>query len=210
VQGDPINFNDPSGLFRLKPAWEFSLEALPDMFDVFGTGGGLWMPPAIALPAAASPRDIMLKRRAEAHEAIYGTGDTVFGGEILDCIAGRESDWNPNADNGLGFRGMFQMGEDAWADVYRNVPDALTYVPNVFDPNKSAPAAAAYLNIRLIWNIGQSNYASGNYTEADLKAAIRDYNGSSIAVSYANQIWDCAQKLKSGDLNGALKAIGKI
>jgi hypothetical protein len=139
---------------------------------------------------------------------MYGTGDTVFGGEILDCMAGRESDWDPNAVNGQ-FRGMFQMGPGAWADVYRNAPDAPDYMENVFDAERAAAAAAAYLNLRLRWNIGAARYASGEYTDNDLKAAISAYNGSSIAESYANQIWDCAQKLKDGNLGAALRAIGK-
>jgi len=151
----------------------------------------------------------MLARRDRYHEAIYGTGDTVFGPEILDCMAGRESDWNPNADNGQGYRGMFQMGESAWADVYHHVPGAPDYMENVFDAAHAAAAAAAYLNIRLVWNVGRDRYTAGQYTEADLRAAVAAYDGSGIAQSYANQIWDCAQKLKTGDFEGAWRAIGK-
>jgi RHS repeat-associated protein len=165
-----------------------------------GPGGG-------SKPQTA--RDLMLSRRALAHNAIYYTGDKVFGPEILDCLAGRESGWNATADNGQGFRGMFQMGAAAWASVYRDVPDAPTYLPNVFDQQTSAAAAAVYLNLRLEWNIGMQRYESGDYTDGDLKAAIRAYNGSAIAATYADQIWDCAQKLKAHDLEGALSAIGQ-
>ena len=165
-----------------------------------GPGGG-------SKPQTA--RELMLSRRALAHNAIYYTGDKVFGPEILDCVAGRESGWNATADNGQGFRGMFQMGAAAWASVYRDVPDAPTYLPNVFDQQTSAVAAAKYLNILLTRVVGLNNYGSGNYTDAHKKAAIARYNGSSIAGAYADQIWDCGQKLRDGDLEGALKAIGK-
>jgi hypothetical protein len=101
---------------------------------------------------------------------------------------------------------MFQISEGAWTDVYRNVPSAPAYEPSVFDPELSAAAAAAYLNLRLRWTVGADRYASGAYEDRDLKAAIRDYNGLEIAESYGNQVWDCAQKLKAGD---PLKAIGK-
>jgi len=40
VGDDPVNYVDPNGLFA-QQWWQPSLNALPDMFDVFG-GGGLW------------------------------------------------------------------------------------------------------------------------------------------------------------------------
>jgi len=230
VMNDPANLVDPEGL-RHKACLDCELIGIggifmggftspPDPEGGLGSGpptGGAVIGGGSSGGGSAgkgsgsrepTPREVMLNRRAQVHDVIYGTGDTVFGPEILDCMAGRESDWDPNADNGK-FRGMFQMGEAAWTEVYKGVPDAPAYFPNVFDPRISAAAAATYLNIRLTWSIGTPRYASGDYAEEDLKAAIRDYNGSSIAESYANQIWDCAQQLKAGDLEGALRAINK-
>jgi hypothetical protein len=180
-----------------------------DRPEVYAEVPAFW-PGAVSGGAAPpSPRDILLERRAQVYQAIYQTEDYVFGPEVLDCMAGRESDWNPSADNEKGFRGMFQIGEAAWATVYKGVANAPDYWPTVFDPKASAVVAAAYLNIRLIWNIGIGRYTNGDYDESELRKAIKDYNGSPIADSYAHQVWDCARKLKEGDLDAALKAIGK-
>ena len=74
----------------------------------------------------------------------------------------------------------------------------------------SAAAAAAYLHIRLSRIVGRERYLARDYSEGDLKEAIQAYNKSSIAPNYAEEIWECAQRLKAGDLWGALRAIRKI
>jgi hypothetical protein len=230
VLGDPVNWMDPTGLDACAaevgmPCFSTTVTApAPGWWSGGWFGGGgdgrfdrpevyaevpaFWPGEVSGGAAPPSPRDILLERRAQVYQAIYQTEDYVFGPEVLDCMAGRESDWNPSAVNGR-FRGMFQMSADAWADVYRDVPNAPSYMENVFDPARAAAAAATYLHIRLRWLVGEEKYGQGRYTESDLRAAIKAYNGSSIAESYAKQIWDCAQKLKAGDLEGALRAIGK-
>jgi hypothetical protein len=52
VEGDPVNYHDPGGLFIKVPDFAPSLNALPDMWDVFG-GGGLWdrLPTYTLVPA---------------------------------------------------------------------------------------------------------------------------------------------------------------
>ena len=122
-------------------------------------------------------------------------------------MAGVESAWNPSAENQWGFRGMFQIGKDAWDAAYAKTSNPLPYLPTVFDPQASAAAAAVILNIFLQLHIGPDRYAKGDYTSDDLKAAIRNYNGSAIRESYANEVWDCAQALKAGDTVTALRAI---
>jgi RHS repeat-associated protein len=231
VGGDPVNFNDPEGLYRIAGTWRRWLEPIGrevwwDPEDN-GDPGQMhktqvlyaWRSEFIPL-VGADPADNLdvawyramqrtLKRRSLYHDAIYGTGDTVFGGEVLDCMAGVESTWTPTAENQWGFRGMFGIGKDAWNDVYANVPNPPSYLSGVFDPKASASVAAAYLNILLSRLVGWDNYVSGNYTDDDKKNAILRYNGSSIRVSYANEVWDCAQALKAGDVVTGLRSIFK-
>ena len=156
-------------------------------------------------------RKINGQRQADpfSHEALHHTGDDVFGGDILDCMAGRESAYEPTTNNGLGFRGMFQFGEAAWKDAFQGSSNPPAYLPNVFDPKTSALAAASYLNVLLVRIVGKDNYAHRNYADADKIEAIRRYNGSSISAIYAQQVWDCAQMLGGGDIDGAMAAIGK-
>ena len=52
---------------------------------------------------------------------------------IADCIAGRESGWNPNATNGQ-YRGLFQLGANYNATI-------AFYGGNVFDPRTNAQVA---------------------------------------------------------------------
>ena len=125
-------------------------------------------------------------------------------------MAGKESTWNAQADNGLGFTGMFQIGEAAWKDVFGSGPNAPDYLTNVFDPAMNAQAAAQYLNLRLKWNIGTEKYNAGQYTNDDLIKAIADYNGESTKWNYAQDVWNCANALKRGDEAGAMTWIGKM
>jgi membrane-bound lytic murein transglycosylase MltF len=152
----------------------------------------------------------VLDRRQALLAAIYGTGDDVFGGEILDCMAGRESAWDPSAVSATGARGLFQITETAWEEIYKGVPNAPEYKLEVWDPARSAAAAAAYLRTLLSRIVGRERYLARDYSESDLKKAIQAYNKSSIAPNYAQEIWECAQRLKAGDLWGALRAIRKI
>jgi RHS repeat-associated protein len=212
VQNDPVNFYDPPGLYICNPNGP-----LCGQNPFFGGGGGgdsnsmevVNSDPGGGGGSDLTPRELMLQRREQVRSAIYGTGDAVFGSEVLDCIAGKESAWYPRAENQWGFRGMFQIGEEAWKDAYRNSRGGPSYLPNVFDPGTSAATAAVILNRFLVYVVGLDRYSKGDYSDADKIEAIGRYNGSSSKDTYKREIWECSQKMKAGDLEGAFAAIGK-
>jgi len=198
VAGDPVSYYDPAGLFISVPerrpriiwvvwlAFESSEEAFTR------EDSGLLPPPAAGgrdatgeiggeffdLEAGGSslPRwlQVVLDRRQALLAAIYGTGDDVFGGEILDCMAGRESAWDPAAVGAGGFaQGLFQISKQAWQDVYEGTINPSKYDVVVNDPGLSAAAAAAYLRILLSRIVGRERYLARDYSEGDLKKAIQ-------------------------------------
>lgn len=157
-----------------------------------------------------SPRDRMKLQRNSVKDLIYSSANSAFSPAILDCIAGRESGWDPTADNRLGFRGMYQMGKAAWTDAFANSgTEAPPYLPNVFDAATATAATDAYLSILLIRQVGKANWFSGNFTPDDIRTVIENYNGEQTKAQYADQILNCAKAMVAGDVDGAFAAIGK-
>jgi RHS repeat-associated protein len=198
VAGDPVNYYDPAGMDPCSGNYGvpcFSITVVRFLYFLWlrsfgGGGGGSWdlpvpdaaepieLPePGLDLEAGGSslPRwlQVVLDRRQALLAAIYGTGDDVFGGEILDCMAGRESAWDPSAVSATGARGLFQITETAWEEIYKGVPNAPEYKLEVWDPARSAAAAAAYLRILLSRIVGRERYLARDYSEGDLKKAIQ-------------------------------------
>jgi hypothetical protein len=153
--------------------------------------------------------DLMKIRRDKYRDAIYRSATGGIPGEVVDCLAGRESGWDPGSDNGLGFKGMYQMGSLAWKDVNDITGARYDYKSNVFDPSIGTVYAAAYLEILLRRQVGGEKYAGGVFSEADISATLQAYNGSKIKQQYADQIMECAKQMKAGNLDAALAAIGK-
>jgi hypothetical protein len=235
VAGDPVNYYDPAGLDACSGNYGvpcFSITVVRFLYFLWlrsfgGGGGGSWdlpvpeaaepieLPePGLDLEAGGSslPRwlQVVLDRRQALLAAIYGAADAVISGQILDCMAGRESSWDPDAISRRGARGMFQITEIAWRDVYGSDPNGPSYPAGAHDPALSAQAAVRYLTILLERHRG----VKPEYDEDDLKAALIAYNAGgrrpAAAVRYAEQILECARKLKEGDLTGALRAIRKL
>jgi hypothetical protein len=65
----------------------------------------------------------------------------------------------------------------------------------------------SYLHRQLARVVDYDAYVAGDFTDDDKKEAIRRAgNGTS---AYADQIWNCAEHLRAGDLDAAMAAIGK-
>lgn len=213
-----MNRYDPTGLYDCSSRDDWNVVNVceqvggDDDTESYGGSGGGGEPGALEPGGGggeSKPLSIMLTRRSAYKDAIYANATGAFSGEIMDCLAGRESGWDPSLDNGQGFRGMFQIGDSGWQDVNDKTGVNHNYMKNVFDARVNTMYAAAYLEVLLKYQVGLDVYEKQKFTESDLQAVIERYNGSSIKKVFAQQVMDCAKAMKAGNINEALQKIGK-
>lgn len=61
---------------------------------------------------------------------------------FLDCVIPAESGWDPQADNGVGHRGLTQFSQATWESMMPEYP----YFDSVFDPYLHGIAVARLAN----------------------------------------------------------------
>ena len=122
VNGDPVNFNDPHGAFACPvgageyvewvnceygPAMTYPRSPADFGADYSDAHGDTSGPTFTASGNRAHDR---------VRQQIYTfDNDSVFTPEILDCISGIESSWNPNAASGT-HKGLYGINPTTWYD----------------------------------------------------------------------------------------------
>jgi RHS repeat-associated protein len=222
TQNDPVNFVDPTGLTRSAPytVCEWSLTFIGEVMmgrgegtetgDLYGLGLSHcyemlnYFEASQGKKKKPTPLELLELRRESILDELQGavSPDSAFSADILDCVAGRESEYRTSATNGS-HRGLYQFNQSTWNETGTDYD----YSENVRDVKISTSVMTALLNERLIKKVGLEKYSAHEYTEADVKVVIKNTGPGTDA--YADQIWNCAQKMKAGDLTGALAAIGK-
>ncbi len=213
VGGDPVNYNDPSGAMMavvcgFQDCGGGSFGPLIGPFDWYfgagnsgsepylgplgprpgGGGGGVSEGPRTAPSSGNAERDKIRNR-------IYQFSTTLFGPEVLDCISGIESSWNPNARNGS-FRGLYQINKTTWYDS----GTLADYDKFINDVDISSAVALTELYRKLEYTVGGiKNFvaAGGNFTRVQLQQAISAFGeGNDL---YGKDVMDCADAMKRGD-----------
>ncbi len=224
VNGDPINFNDPSGL----------LASICDLYPLLprcpGVPGGGGPPSGQRTctliagdpcsggsggggpePDPTSPHQTLFAAFGKISSAL---SDAAKGGNlsvsVVDCWAGMESAFDPNAVTGTHL-GLFQLNQQAWNQSGIGVPFNKA---NAFDAATNATAAVDYLGwILTNYVVGSSAYNSGDFSLDDVAIALTDYrwgpNSKKKSATYANKIMDCAKALDAGNWDAAMTALGK-
>jgi hypothetical protein len=144
------------------------------------------------------------RNRYAVKDAIYKAAepDAVFGGAVLDCIAGAESNWNISATLSSGDTkrtGLYQFNAQTWQSSGTDIP----FGEGSADAFQSTAVKIAALYRALAQVV--SPMSSSPPTEADVKEAIRR-NGDGTD-GYTNAVWDCAQAMKAGDTASAISII---
>jgi RHS repeat-associated protein len=209
VEGDPINFYDPKGLWldvaglehpgETGGGWTPSLNFLPHFFDVFGVGGGLWIPASVEV--GASPQDLARDALQKVRPALRRAASTqnVFTASQLDCISGIETGrtWDPNLVAKNGRVGLFQFNEANWQASGTSIP--WEGGQSAKDPETAATVALALLYRKL----GYSGVSSP--TEAAITRAIDNFGESDDR--YGQAVMDCAKELDAGNFERAYQIL---
>jgi RHS repeat-associated protein len=195
VEGDPINFNDPQGLFALAPHdFGFSGELL---VNILGFQRSLGYP--------ATPRE-KIQSRAEAGLAAVTVAlenavatQSVFTTEQLECISGIETGrtWNPNVRGSNSRAGLFQFDEQNWRASGTSIP--WDGGANARDPEISATVALALLFRKLGYD------GVGNPTDDAIQKAIDNYGEGD--GRYGRAVMECANELKRGSFQTAFDVL---
>jgi RHS repeat-associated protein len=151
-----------------------------------------------------SPREKEERRRDQLTEGIYeaGKADPVFGGAVLDCIAGAETSWTITATRGSGSSqriGLYQFNAATWAATGTDID----FRTGSADANLSSVVEIAALYRALAQVVAPGS--TSTYTDAQIQEAIRRAGDGTVA--YANAVWNCAQAMKSGNVAGAISII---
>jgi RHS repeat-associated protein len=220
VKGDPVNFNDPTGESILYSAcfvfWSASASNLGDVLgengDSFGTSLGFWSWGDETCYYLSTPNiPPLLLAFAKVASAINSQATKSLSASLLDCWAGMESNFNPNAQNGS-HEGLYELNSAAWAASGVGVPFTNA---NAFNPATNTQAAVGYLDYLLVNFVGVSQAAlnAGNVTSQQLAQGLTDYrwgpSSSQQTQTYANDIMGCAKELSAGNWNEAMSDIGR-
>ncbi|MEZ5403816.1 MAG: RHS repeat-associated core domain-containing protein [Bryobacteraceae bacterium] len=217
ANNDPVDFLDPDGEepittlqfsqwigpARSGASWSFGI-------TVTSQPGGVHYSPMINIWIAGSgrrPWSMNHQRTDAVRAAIYAVDNDInFGPEILDCMAGIESDWRPNARAGS-HRGLYQMNPEYWRATGTGLPYSF-----VNDVGVSTAVVVAGLYAKAANGLG-SNRALGEMLSRSpllpaslIHQALQLHRGHSSSVvnnTYANAIRWCEQEMKRGNVGRA-------
>ena len=221
VGADPINKTDPEGLCSPEddpPCYSATgTDSFPGNVGGGGGGGssdsntvtGKEPKQAGQVPQPLSPHQKLQNAFNRVKNAIDSQSNSYLSSALLDCWAGMESQFDPNAQAGTHL-GLYQLNSAAWADSGIGVP--FNYA-NATDPALNAQAAVDYLNYLLANYVDPSGFKSGNITPQDIVQALTDYrwgpNSKQQNTVYANRITNCANDLAGGNWDAAMSDLGK-
>ena len=223
VQGDPVNFSDATGLWRLKiELLNGDGPRIGPLFTAFGAAISYApsdMPPEMS---GFDPQEYYAFRAREKkfqrdlaaasqNHAKYGDAiraavpkDSRFTPQMMDCMAGLESAWNPESD-GPGTRtGIYNYDKLGWEG------DTTTpySVKNVQDIGLSVAAALD----GLAWRYAASEERQPKRTgDQHLARAFSLFNGESKygEYGYGQAILDCATSIDT-DFEGAFRSVWNL
>jgi RHS repeat-associated protein len=213
---DPVNFNDAAGLFAC------AVGGMP--CDIYAFLVSMYWPnltyPLSPAAVAASYNDAHQsssqalksafdKVSSALRNAANASGD--LSEHLLDCWAGEESSFDPNATSPGGtHKGLFQLNQAAWTASGINAPFTNG---NAYNPVTNATAAVDYLNYLLAtYVVGTSAYEAGTIEPGDIAEALDDYrygpNASNKQTDYGDAIMSCVKDLDNNDWTDAMRALG--
>ncbi len=202
VEGDPVNFNDPGGLFRGRPdnPWSFVAGGWAPRAHLIGMdsredqilaaqGGGR---------NTLSTAQNALNKVSGALSKAAGLQD-VFTAEQLDCVSGIETGrtWNPDVVATNGRIGLFQFNKANWEASGTAIP--WNNGPSAKDPELAAEVALALLFRKLGYNRVQSP------SDDAVQGAIDKFGEND--GRYGKTVMECAKQLKAGDFAGAYSTL---
>jgi RHS repeat-associated protein len=208
AENDPINWMDPQGLVRCKgdgeDQYRFGGSACsapgiesPQTYEQVGTGAG-GPPDGVTERDKKFIRDVQgaLPRWKELSSAIRSavSKDSIFAPEMVDCMAGLESTWDPQSD-GPGTRtGLFQYDRAGW-EGDTDIPYSIA---NVQDIEKSVKAVLS----GLAWRYEASlKHRPDRTARQHLARAFSLFNGEDVKYGeygYGYAILDCAANISNG------------
>ena len=230
VQGDPVNFNDPSGLrvaiddpFDQGGGWWSGIFSVP-VWGPEGYVGSLMAFPSgnPPVPALSSDKQKVDPRREakfrrdmnaakknwskmsrSIREAVPSDG--LFTPQMIDCMAGLESAWDPKSD-GPGVRtGLFQYDQAGW-EGDTSTPYS---IENVQDVGLSVAAALNGLGWR---HTASENRQPDRTARQHLARAFSLFNGQEAKFGeygYGGAILDCAALIDT-DFSEAFRSIWEL
>jgi hypothetical protein len=135
------------------------------------------------------------ERWDRVRDKIYLTYDSTFTPEILDCIAGLESDWSRHAVNSFGFRGLYQINRATWEDTQTD----WAYDLNVHNVEISTEVAIAILHQKLDAVIRRRDDLTTD--EQRIQRAISLFGeGNDL---YGEDVMNCADAMGRGNFSEA-------
>jgi hypothetical protein len=231
VAGDPVNYYDPAGLFMSVPerrpriiwvvwlAFESWEEAFPR------EDSGLLPPPAAGgrdatggsgaengerLREARFERDLAgaranwVKVSSAIRKAVPPGG--VFTAQMMDCLAGLESTWDPKRLGPGGRTGLYQYNEAAWvAEYFNSVPWSLESAQSV-----EVATAVALGGLRYRYE-ASVRLRPDRSADQHLARAFSMFNGEDRygEYGYGNAILECARNIDH-DFEAGYRAIWEL
>lgn len=130
--------------------------------------------------------------------------DSVFTPQMLDCMAGLESAWDPTRDGPNGRTGLFQYNQRTWEGEYGNDGTIPWSRENAHDVATNVRLALSWLNEHL--GIVQKKRPDLTTLEAQIQRAIALWGTGND--SYGAAIIECARLIDT-DFAAALRPIWK-